>query len=938
MEDKQMDGKKPSKTTKATNITSDTSTTQTAKVIKQAGVSRYDQAYTKTIDEVLTDLKTSLRGLGVKEIEGRIEKYGANMLPSAPKTSRFSIFLRQFQSSIIYILLIAAIVVYLMGDYIDALVILSVLIINAIVGTIQEGKAEDTLSALKDFATTNSTVIRNGIEEIIPDTELVVGDILVLKEGDKVGADARLIQLKSLKMDESSLTGESTPVEKITDALEDSADMSTEAFKQKNMVFKGTNVQGGTGLAIVTAVGMATAIGNISQELSAINKEVPLKESIRKLSRLIIVTVLILGAITFYIGTSKGIDVTVMVATVVAMAVSAIPEGLPITVTLILAAGVHRMGKKNALVKKLQAVEALGQADVIATDKTGTLTLNEMMVQLVYTASGQLFNIAGAGYEPKGKIELDSNVIDPQLHDDLMEVAKVSALIADSPIVYDDETESWRRVSGDPTESAMTVVAQKVGLLKEEMLQELPLIDEIPFSSDIKYHAVIHKDGIDQVYMIAGAPEVVLDKCQHLYIRGRNHELTIAQKQDLYDQVVVMASQGLRVLALAIRKNPPEYASEAGGIPELSFVGLVGISDALRENIHESVAIAQNAGIKVVMITGDFVETAKAIARKAGIYREGDIALTGDDITNMTESQLDEALPKVTVFARVSPEHKFKIVQLYKDRGMIIGMTGDGVNDALSIAAADLGIAMGKIGSEVAKEAADIVLLDDNFKSIVSAIQEGRYIYHSIRKIITYLASTSGAGIIIIVLALILDFPLPLQPSQIIWLNFVTDGFLVIALAMEQNSINAQMLKRKTKKGNSLINSVMLFRILMGALVMTAGTLIIFESYMVDYMKATTMALTVMAVYQWFNAWNCRSENHSIFKIPFWSNKYLVFATIWIIFLHNLGIYWGPLQTVLKTTPLSLNDWVLCISMGLTIIVADEIRKFVYRWVKADNR
>ncbi len=901
---------------------------------KAVSQTRYEQAYTKDAGVVMSELNTSIRGIDPKETAERAQKYGANVLPESPKTSRSTIFLRQFQSSLIYILIFAAVVVYLLGDYIDAGVILTVLLINAIVGTIQEGKAEDTLAALRNFATTNSTVIRNGIEEIIPDTELVVGDILALKEGDKVGADARLIQLNSLKIDESSLTGESVPVEKSIETLADTADLATESFKQNNMVFKGTNVQGGTALAVVVAVGTSTAIGNISQELSAINKEVPLKETIRKLSRLIIFVVLIVGVIVFFIGISKGFDVSTMLSTVVAMAVSAIPEGLPITVTLVLAAGVYRMGKKNALVKKLQAVEALGQADVIATDKTGTLTLNEMMVQQVFTGE-RLYDVSGSGYEPSGTITdvQDSKAVDPMLHDEIMMTARICALVADSPIVYDDATSSWRRVSGDPTESAMTVFSQKVGFLKEEILGEWPLVSEVPFSSDIKYHSVLHKNGIEDLYFIAGAPEVVLDRCEQYFKGGRNHELTIAHKEDLQKQVYDMASQGLRVLALATRKNPPEYSHEAGNIPELSFVALVGISDALRENIHESVAQAQNAGVKIVMITGDYLETAKAIAKKAGIYREGDMAITGDDLTSFSEEKLTEILSKVTVFARVSPEHKFKIVQMYKDRGLIIGMTGDGVNDALSIAAADLGIAMGKIGSEVAKEAADIVLLDDNFKSIVSAIQEGRYIYHSIKKIITYLASTSIAGMLIIVLALALGFDLPLLPTQIIWLNFVTDGFLVVALAMEQNSLGASMHSRKTKKGNSLINQTMLVRIVLGAIVMMVGTLIVFETYMADYMKATTMALTTMAVFQWFNAWNCRSENHSIFNIPFFSNKYLVFATCLIVVIQCIGIYWGPLQTVLRTVPLSLNDWTVAISMGLTIIIADEIRKLVHKQV-----
>lgn len=925
---------------------------------------RYLQAYTKDVQVVLTDLQTSTHGLTSHDIEIRAQKYGKNILPEAPKTSRFTIFLRQFQSSIIYILLVASTVVYILGEYVDASIILAVLFINAIVGTIQEGKAEDTLAALKNFATTTSTVIRDGIEDAIPDTELVVGDIIVLREGDKVGADARLVQMTNLLIDESSLTGESEPVEKILEKIGDTAEPSTEPFEQRNMLFKGTTIQNGSALAVVTAVGVDTVIGNISGELSAITTDVPLKENIKKLSRWIILMVLLIGALTFIIGILKGYSVASMVSVVIAMSVSAIPEGLPITVTLILAAGVYRMGKKNALVKKLQAVEALGHADVIATDKTGTLTMNQMMIQQVFCGN-TIYDVSGVGYEPKGTItkdEIDTNgnkvrtTIDAKLHNELLTLGKISALISNSPIVFDELKQIWRRVSGDPTESALTAFSQKLGFLKDEIVGEMPLIAEVAFSSASKYHAVVHKDSIDTFYAIAGAPEVILRNTEK-YLKGNtHHEMTIGDKEQIEKAIQTMAAQGLRVIALATQKNPPKYAEVPGKIPELIFVGLVGISDALRENIFESVQKAQNAGITIVMITGDYVETAKAIAEKAGIYRDGDIALTGDDLASLTEDRLRELLPKVTVFARVTPEHKFKIVQLYRSLGKVIGMTGDGVNDALSLAAADLGIAMGKTGTEVAKEAADIILLDDNFKSIVSAIEEGRYIYHSIKKVITYLLATSIAEIFIIVGALIAGYPLALQPSQIIWLNFVTDGFLVLALAMEQNFIalgasrganskngaseGSNILKRPDSKSKSLVTRSMQIRIVITALTMMIGTLAVFVAYLgsssvgdgtSDYMKATTMALTVLAVFQWFNAWSCRSEHHSVFKIPLFSNIYLVWSTIAILILQLLAVYWAPLQFVLKTVPLHLGDWVIVFAVASSVVVVDEIRKLFGR-------
>lgn len=908
--------------------------TQTSNASSNAS-RRYLQAYTKDVQTVMSDLQTSTQGLSSGELSGRTEKYGSNTLPEAPKTSRFTIFFRQFQSSIIYILLVASIIVYFLGEYIDASIILAVLVINAIVGTIQEGKAEDTLAALKNFATTTSTVIRDGVEDSIPDIELVVGDIVVLREGDKVGADARLIQMTNLLVDESSLTGESEPVEKILERIEGTAQLATESFKQRNMLFKGTVIQSGFALAVVTAVGADTVIGNISGELSSISTDVPLKENIKKLSSWIILMVLLIGAFTFIVGIFKGHSVATMISVVIAMSVSAIPEGLPITVTLILAAGVYRMGKKNALVKKLQAVEALGHADVIATDKTGTLTMNQMTIQQVFSGNAMYF-VSGVGYEPKGAItDSEGSTIDAKLHNELLMLGKISALVSNSPIVFDESKQIWRRVSGDPTESALTAFSQKLGFLKDEIIGELPLLAEVAFSSDTKYHAVIHKDGIDTFYAIAGAPEVILSHSEQ-YLKGSIHSsMTIGDKEQIENAIQTMAGQGLRVIALATRKNPPKYAEEIGKIPELIFVGLVGISDALRENIFESVRKAQGAGITIVMITGDYVETAKAIAEKAGIYRVGDVTLTGDDLASLTDDKLREVLPKVTVFARVTPEHKFKIVQLYRSLGMVIGMTGDGVNDALSLAAADLGIAMGKTGTEVAKEAADIILLDDNFKSIVSAIEEGRYIYHSIKKVITYLLATSIAEIFIIVGALIAGYPLALQPSQIIWLNFVTDGFLVLALAMEQNFITpsgtSNILKRPDSKSKSLITRSMQIRILVTSLTMMIGTLAVFVAYLDDYAKATTMALTVLAMFQWFNAWSCRSEHHSIFKIPLFSNIYLIWSTVVILILQILAVYSAPLQYILKTTPLSLTEWLVVVAVSASVVVVDEMRKLCIR-------
>ena len=891
----------------------------------------YEKAYSKSADEVLSDLSSSIQGLTQQRVIEAREKFGSNSLPDVKGSSSFSIFARQFKSPLIYILIISAIVVFLLGDIVDSIVIAIVLLINAIVGTVQEGKAENTLAAFRKFTTTNCIVIRNGIEEMCPDTEVVVGDILVLREGDKVGADARLIQISNIKLDESSLTGETEHVYKQVEILSDTPELSSELFKQKNMVFKGTTVQGGSALAVVTSVGTSTSIGTISKEISIINTEMPLKESITRISHVIIAVVMVVIILVFFLGLSRGFDLKYMISTAAAIAVSAIPEGLPVTITLILAAGVYRMGKRNALVKKLQAVEALGQADVIATDKTGTLTLNQMMVQEIYV-DGMAYTVGGSGYIPEGRItrSSDMEVIDPKLHDGITSLARMCALVSDSSIVYDLDTKEWRKVSGDSTETALTVFAQKVGFVKDEIKREWPFVSEVLFSSDIKYHSVVYNIEGEDVYLIAGAPEVVIEKCQYYFKNGRNHDLTVEYSSGIEHTIQSMASRGLRVLALAQKKKPTEAASIAGNIPQLTFMGLVGISDVLREHIYVSVQKAKQMGVRVVMITGDYIETAKSIAKTAGIYTEGDSILTGDDLVRMSTDQLREILPTVSVFARVTSEHKFKIIELYKSQGQIIGMTGDGVNDALSLAAADLGIAMGKSGTEVAKEASDIVLLDDNFGSIVSAIEEGRHIYHSIKKVITYLASTSIGGMLIILIALLLGYPVPLHPSQIIWLNFITDGFLMVALAMEKNSLNVESTGTAYSRGRSLVSRKMIVRIALNASVMMIGTLVLFVMYISDFTKASTISLTTMAMFQWFNAWNCRSENHSIFSIPLFSNTYLLYSAVVVIVLQFLAIYWAPLQMVLKTVPLTLSDWILVCVTCLSIICVDELRKLVY--------
>ncbi len=882
--------------------------------------------HTKTITEVLDELRSREHGLTAEEAAKRLQEYGLNKFPEGKTDNLLIIFLRQFQSPLIYILLAAAAVVLAMGEVVDAVVIMAVLIFNAVVGTIQEGKAQNTLLALKQFAETSATVLRDGRELVIRDTEVVPGDIIILQEGEKVPADARIIFANTLKIDEASLTGESEPVTK-TDAILPIEPLPT--VDQKNMVFKGTHVLSGNGTAIIVATGLATEIGKIAKKIAAIDTEIPLKKDIRYLSRLIIIAVFLISIFLMVIGILSGNSLKEMFITAVALAISIIPEGLPIVVTLVLATGVWRMSKQNALVKRLQAVEALGQTKIIAVDKTGTLTKNEMVVQQIYV-DGKNFKITGNGYEPKGEIFLDGKTIDPLNHPELIFSGKIAAFCANARLSFSQETNSWK-IAGDPTEAALIVLSEKIGFRHDTLEQEMPKIFELPFDYQKKYHATIRKADEKNFLTIVGAPEKVLELCKNVWRQDGTEPLNEEKKKALESTFHKLAQDGLRVVAYAINPDINKNTVDPDTLPHLSFVGFFGMKDALRPEVKSAVQKVMSANIRVVMITGDHRITAKAVAKEAGIYKEGDLVLTGEEIDAMSDTKLAENLTRTSVFARVTPDHKLRIILAYRKRGEIVAMTGDGVNDAPSLVAADLGVAMGKIGTEVAKEAADIVLMDDNFGSIVSAVEEGRSIYKTIKKVILYLFSTNLGETLAIIGALLLGLPLPLLPAHIIWLNFVTDGFLDISLAMEPKEEN--LLRDHFERPKKyLVDKLMLKRMFLMAVPMAIGAIYLFKiNSAIDITKAWTISLTLLAVFQWFNAWNCRHESKSIFQMNPFSNKWLVLATVTIIFLQLFAIYNPFMQKFLRTTPLQLSDWLIIIPIAASIILVEEIRKFFYR-------
>jgi Ca2+-transporting ATPase len=625
-----------------------------------------------------------------------------------------------------------------------------------------------------------------------------------------------------------------------------------------------------------------------------------------------------------------------MFATAVSLAVSAIPEGLPVVLTLVLATGVWRMARRNALVKKLQAVEALGAARIIAVDKTGTLTKNEMVVREVIIG-GKVFEIEGSGYAPVGEIKLRGKKCAVENHPELKLAAKIAALAASAQAIFLEEQGIWK-VSGDPTEAALAVFAKKIGVIKEDIAPDDAVVDDRPFDYKTKYRMLAIREGKTLFAAIAGAPEVLLTSASHELRDDKHVKMTAERRQELLAEFSEISQRGLRVVGFGYIEKPlPRKEAATGDIGEMTIAGFFAMEDALREEVPEAMRRAHEAGIRVVMITGDYKLTAMAIAKEAGILKDKDRVVTGDELAALDEKGLASIIHEVTVFARVTPEDKLKIVQAYRAAGLTIAMTGDGVNDAPSLVAADLGVAMGKIGTEVSKEAADIVLLDDNFGSIVAAVEEGRSIFKTIKKVLLYLFSTSMGEVLALAGAIVLNVPLPILPRQILWLNLVTDGFLTVALAMEPKE--KDLLRGKFVKPNRyLIDKDMVVRSIIMSGVMMVGTLYLFKDYyQTDLIKAQTIALCVLAVYQWFNAWNCRSDRDSIaLQNPF-ANWWLIAATIIVVVLQVAATTVPILQDTLQLVPLTAYEWTMVVLVALTIIIAEEIRKLVARVVRERN-
>lgn len=877
-------------------------------------------AYRSSVEDTCAQLKGSAHGLASTAAEERIATVGKNELPEDPQETLFSIFVRQFKSPLLYILVVAGIVAFILGEFIDGSVILGVLVLNGIIGTFQEGKAQASLAALKKYTDTESLVLRNGKADLVSSTLLVPGDVIILREGDKIPADARIIESQNLTCNEAALTGESLPVNKITGILEGSVEIAD----QKNMVWKGTHVSRGAGKAIIVATGLATEIGKISAKIQSIDTDIPLKKNLESLSRIIIYGVVTTIAILFVVGWGVGHPVKEMLLVAVSLLVSVIPEGLPVVMTLVLALGVRRMAERNALVKRLQAVEALAHTNVLAVDKTGTLTRNEMVIQEVFI-DGAVYTVSGEGYMPKGDLYLDGS-----LADDVTPVqyaAYLSAISANAELFNQDGVYS---ITGDPTEAALLVLGEKMGHTKDVILEESPLLTELPFDHEKKYYVNVHQLAGEPGMIAVGAPDVLLARCVNVWHPEGNSPMSDALSAKLEKQITEMASRGLRVLLLAVRTDIADPNISYDDVSEMTFVALYGMKDGLRSEIKDSVATTHAAGMRVVMITGDHADTAAAIAREAGILQEGDMVMTGAELAKLSAAELADVLPKVRVFARVTPDTKLEIIQAYRTNGDTIAMTGDGVNDVPPLLAADLGVAMGTIGTEVTKEAADIILLDDNFATITNAVEEGRHIFNTIQRVLVYLFSTNLGELLVIVAAVSLLLPVPMTPAQIIWLNLVTDTFLVIALAFQKKEKG--LLKRPfAKPSKYILDKADFIRLVLFGVIIAIGSLIVFLLFKQDLAVGRTMVLLTLGLFQIFRLWSIRSDTQSVFTQNPFKEPLLITMSLLAVGLEVLVIYAPFMQKIFETVPLSATQWGIGAGVAFSIVVVDEVRKVFAR-------
>lgn len=862
--------------------------------------------YKKSKNEILQELDVDEKnGLSSTEALRRLEKYGKNKLETKKKKTLFKQFLSQLKDVMIYILIIAAIISAFLGEISDALIILLVIIINAVIGVIQESKAEKALDALKELSTPKTLVKRDGSLKEILSEDIVPGDIVIIDAGRYIPGDLRLIDTANLKIEESAFTGESVPSEKDASFL---PDKEIPIGDQNNMAFMSTLATYGRGVGVVVGTGMNTEIGKIAKMIEQEeNDETPLQKKLSELGKILGFLAIGICILIFIISFFQGRDLLEMFLTSISLAVAAIPEGLPAIVAIVLALGVQRMVKKNAIIRKLPAVETLGSVSIICSDKTGTLTQNKMTVTTVYTNDSYIK-------------ESDFNLNDNE-----------SKLLVDCMVLCNDATYSEKSQTGDPTEIALLESPFKLNILKEKLEKEFKRIDEVPFDSDRKLMTTVNLvDDKKARVFTKGALDSILSICNKISVNGKLLDFSKEYKAKVLENSNIMSDKALRVLAFAYKDISKENIVLDSLEKDLVFIGMVGMIDPPRLEVKDSIKLCKSAGITPVMITGDHKNTAFAIANELGIAEDISQAITGHEIDKFKEEEFNEKIINYRVFARVSPEHKVKIVKAFKSHGNIVSMTGDGVNDAPSLKAADIGVAMGITGTDVSKGASDMILADDNFSTIVSAVEEGRKIYLNIKKSIVFLLSCNLGEILTLFTAILLNWNSPLQPIHILWVNLITDSFPALALGVDKTKEDVMNNPPRNPKESIFIKSDKIQLIINGVLI-GGITLFAFKLgerlYADSLIHAQTMAFVVLSVSQLFLSLSLRSNTKSAFSLGIFSNKYLVYSILLGIFLQVIIISISFIANIFKVTPLLLYDWIAVILVSLIPFAINEILK-----------
>jgi Ca2+-transporting ATPase len=899
----------------------------------------YQMEISKTTEIFGADLS---HGLSEAKVREKRAKYGLNELEEEPGKSIWAMFFDQFKEFLVILLFIAAVISGFLGEWLDSIVILAIVALNAFLGVFQEYKAEQSLAALKKLSAPMAKVLRDGHIRQLPAQELVPGDIIILEAGDFVPADCRLIEAVNLKVEEATLTGESVPVEKTKETFHEELPLA----ERKNLVFMGTVVTYGRGKAIVTQTGMTTEIGKIADMIrEAIPESTPLQEKLEEFGKYLGTLALAVCAMIFVVGWWRGEEPIEMFLTSVSLAVAAIPEGLPAIVTIVLALGVQRMARQRAIIRKLPAVETLGAATVICSDKTGTLTQNQMTVKRLFVA-GQSYEVTGQGYNPDGQFLSSGQTVAASADSKLNLLLLCGALCNDSTLEEDKSEENiiWK-IIGDPTEGALTVAAAKAGIEKDEANQGYQRVLEIPFDSERKLMTTIHRGALpepglktveaeqpDGLWAITkGAPDIVLNSCGFYLDSTGIHALTADAKEKLLAENAQMATEALRVLGVAVRRTPGVDGIQLDAVErDLIFIGFWGMIDPPRLEAKDAIAECLKAGIKPVMITGDHRDTATAIARELGLLRSGEMVVTGQELDNISDEELSEKSEQISVYARVSPQHKVRIVNIFRNKGHVVAMTGDGVNDAPALKRADIGAAMGITGTDVAKSASEMVLADDNFATIVRAVREGRVIFENIKKSVYFLLSCNIGEIVAIFAAILLQFPVPLLPIQILWVNLVTDSLPALALGMDPAEPGIMSRKPRSKAqgifAHGMKRTILLEGVMIG--VFTLFSFVIGSSNGGTVEQGRTMAFVTLSLSQLFHVFNFRSVKDSILSARI--NPLLVIASLISGSLMLAVIFTPFLHPVFKVVPLDAEHWIYVLLLSVATIPLVELWKAVY--------